>query len=135
MARALGIGGVFFKSDDVQALGEWYKKWLGVPYGQWGASFNPAEVPATAWHVWSPFKADTEYFAPSDSNYMVNLIVDDLDGALAQVREGGAQVMEEIDESEYGRFGWFIDPAGVKIELWQPPETRPADVLGEGPED
>lgn len=131
MARALGIGGVFFKNDDPEGLGEWYRKWLGVPYGPHGASFNPADLPKSAWLVWSPFKRETEYFAPSDSVYMINLIVDDLDGALAQVAEGGARVMDDIDESEYGRFGWFIDPAGVKIELWQPPPVRPGDVLGE----
>ena len=80
MARALGIGGVFFKSDDASSLGEWYKKWLGVPYGPHGASFNPGDVPSGAWHVWAPFQRDTTYFAPSDSPFMINLIVDDLPG-------------------------------------------------------
>jgi predicted enzyme related to lactoylglutathione lyase len=132
MARALGIGGVFFKCDDGPSLGEWYRKWLGVPYGPYGASFKTADVPSGTWQAWSPFKRDTTYFDPSDSAFMINLIVDDLDEALAQVREGGAQVMEEIEESEYGRFGWFIDPAGMKVELWVPPLTRPGDVDGDG---
>ena len=51
---------------------------------------------------------------------MFNLVVDDLDGALAQVKEGGAEVVEKIEEMEYGRFGWFLDPEGNKVELWEP---------------
>jgi predicted enzyme related to lactoylglutathione lyase len=54
---------------------------------------------------------------------MFNLVVDDLDGALAQVREGGAEIVGEIEEYEYGRFGWFLDPDGNKVELWEPRET------------
>ena len=55
---------------------------------------------------------------------MVNFVVDDLDGALARVEQGGAEVIGEIEEYEYGRFGWFVDPEGTKIELWQPPESQ-----------
>ena len=121
MARALGIGGVFFKSKNPEKLGNWYKKWLGVPVNHpWGASFDPAELPAGARGVWTPFKADTEYFAPSQQEFMCNLIVDDLDGALAQVVEGGAELAGEIEDIEYGRFGWFLDPEGNKVELWEP---------------
>jgi predicted enzyme related to lactoylglutathione lyase len=69
--------------------------------------------------VWAPFKHDTEYFAPEKS-FMFNLVVDDLDGVLAQVKEGGAEVVEKIEEMEYGRFGWFFDPEGNKVELWEP---------------
>ena len=122
MAKAVGIGGVFFKSENPKALAEWYQRWLDIPllpeYGC--ASFDPTTMPANSYSVWSPFKADTEYFAPSDKPYMFNLIVDDLDGALKQVVEGGAELAGDIEELDYGLFGWFIDPDGNKVELWQP---------------
>jgi predicted enzyme related to lactoylglutathione lyase len=123
MAQVLGIGGVFFKSNDPKGLGEWYRQWLGVPVEHpWGASFQPQVLPPGALGVWNPFDASTTYFQPSSKEFMFNLIVDDVDGALAQVVEGGAEVVGEIEESEFGRFGWFVDPEGNKVELWQPPE-------------
>ena len=123
MAKALGVGGVFFKSKDPEKLGEWYAEWLGVPVeSPYGATFKPADMPPGAITNWTPFKASTEYFAPSEKPFMFNLVVDDLEGALAQVQEGGAKIAGEIEEFEYGRFGWFIDPEGNKVELWQPPE-------------
>ncbi len=51
---------------------------------------------------------------------MINLVVDDLTEALAQVQAGGCEVLEISEPSEFGRFGWFIDPDGNKVELWQP---------------
>ena len=69
-----------------------------------------------------PFKHDTDYFDPSDKSYMFNIIVDDLEGALAQVKEGGATIVGEIEKYDYGSFGWFLDPEGNKVELWVPPE-------------
>ncbi|MEM8549146.1 MAG: VOC family protein, partial [Pseudomonadota bacterium] len=66
------------------------------------------------------FKADTQYFAPSSSPFMINFIVDDIDGALAQVRDGGAETHGDVERSEFGAFGWFTDPDGNKVELWQP---------------
>ncbi len=120
MAKVLGIGGVLFRADDPEALGDWYKRWLGVPVEHpWGASFQPADLPGKAFCVWAPFKQDTTYFA-AEKSFMFNLVVDDLDGALAQVKEGGAEVVEEIEDMEYGRFGWFFDPEGNKVELWEP---------------
>jgi predicted enzyme related to lactoylglutathione lyase len=70
--------------------------------------------------VFSPFDADTKYFAPSKASFMFNLIVDDLDGALRQVRLGGGRQIGEIQALAYGRFGWFLDPEGNKVELWEP---------------
>ena len=123
MAKVLGIGGVFFKSSDPKGLGEWYRQWLGVPVEHpWGASYPPQDLPPGALGVWNPFDASTTYFQPSTREFMVNLIIDKLDDALAQVVEGGAIVVGEVEESEFGRFGWFIDPEGNKVELWQPPE-------------
>jgi predicted enzyme related to lactoylglutathione lyase len=123
MAKVLGLGGVFFKSPDPAALRAWYARWLGMfadEEGQ-GTSFFPDTMPPAGYSLWSPFPQATRYFEPSPKNYMFSLVVDDLDGALAQVRAGGARLMEEIEESEVGRFGWFVDPDGNKVELWEPP--------------
>ncbi|MEM7582072.1 MAG: VOC family protein [Acidobacteriota bacterium] len=126
MAKAIGVGGVFFKSQDPKKLGEWYQKWLSVPVQHpYGATFKHEGLPGGAATVWCPFPADTEYFNPGDRSYMFNLMVDDLDGALAQVKEGGAEIVGDIQEESYGRFGWFLDPEGNKVELWQPPEGAP----------
>lgn len=123
MAKVLGVGGVFFRSPDPKALGEWYQKWLGVPVDpSWGgAPFRPDGVPPGGYTIWAPFPGDTTYFDPPARAFMINLMVDDLDGALAQVKEGGAETVGEPETSEFGKFGWFIDPDGNKIELWQPP--------------
>lgn len=71
--------------------------------------------------MWSPFDDDTKYFEPSTREVMLNLRVDDLDGMLAHCREKGAQVLERREESEFGKFGYVIDPDGTLIELWEPP--------------
>lgn len=121
MAKVLGAGGIFFKSEDPKKLGEWYQTWLGVPVEPpYGASFSPASMPEGGLTVWAPFQADTDYFEPSDRDYMFNLVVDDLDGALAQVREGGAELVGDVEDYPYGRFGHFVDPEGNKVELWEP---------------
>lgn len=122
MAKAIGVGGVFFKTGDPEGLAAWYRDWLGIPIEETfgGAIFRPASMPPAGYTVWAPFQASSNYFDPSHKPYMLNLVVDDLDGALAQVRQGGAEVVGDIEEYEYGRFGWFMDPDGNKIELWEP---------------
>lgn len=122
MAQVTGIGGVFFRADDPEALGQWYRKWLGMPVKHpYGASLPHDGLSGEGVSVWAPFERETTYFGDSDQSFMINLIVDDLDGALAQVREGGAEVVPPTEESEFGRFGWFVDPQGNRVELWQPP--------------
>lgn len=122
MAKVLGVGGVFFKSPDPEKLYQWYERWLGFKAEpQSGIGFEPQNMPKHSVTVWSAFKSSTAYFAPSAKEFMFNLVVDDLRGALAQVGEGGAQIVGEVEEHEYGKFGWFMDPDGNKVELWEPP--------------
>jgi predicted enzyme related to lactoylglutathione lyase len=121
MAKALGVGGIFFKSPDPEKLMDWYTHWLNLPAGDGGAiMFLPATMPENGATVWSPFKADTTYFEPSGHEFMFNLVVDNLDEALQQVLAGGATQVGGVEEASYGRFGWFMDPDGNKVELWQP---------------
>src|SRR4051812_34102437 len=120
MARALGVGGIFFKSRDAEALGAWYQRWLGLDFEAQSVSFKPTSMPPEGQTVWAPFPATTDYFQPSSKEFMVNLVVDNLDEAMAQVREGGAEIVGGVEEFDYGRFGWFLDPEQNKVELWQP---------------
>lgn len=121
MAKVVGIGGVFFRSPDPDALTRWYVEHLGVPDEEGpGVMFPNQDQPGDSYHVWGPFKKDTKYFDPADKQYMFNLVVDDLKGALGQVAAAGATIVGEIEEYDFGDFGWFMDPDGNKVELWQP---------------
>jgi predicted enzyme related to lactoylglutathione lyase len=127
MERVRGIGGVFFKANDPKALAAWYARHLGVPveaYG--GASFRwrECEQPGSEGMTsWSPLPADTSYFAPSKASFMINFRVENLERMLVQLRDAGVEVDAKIDDSEYGRFGWCIDPEGNRVELWEPPRS------------
>lgn len=126
-----GIGGIFFKSQDPEELASWYERHLGladlgdgVIFG-WRKYDRPDQVGHT---IWSPFSADTTYFEPSEASWMVNFRVDDLDETLERLDEQGVEIDEDVEDSEYGRFGWALDPEGNKIELWEPPTPDPMEV-------
>ncbi|HVO88310.1 MAG TPA: VOC family protein [Casimicrobiaceae bacterium] len=127
MARVLGIGGVFFKSDDPARLRAWYARCLGVPEAGDCVAFAPSQLPDGGCTTWSACHALSEYFAPSGRAFMFNLIVDDLDAALRQVQDAGATLIGHVEEWPNGRFGWFMDPDGNKVELWQPCATPAAN--------
>ena len=112
--RVTGIGGVFFRARDPKALIEWYETHLGVPVNEGYVIF-----PESRDTHWVPFSQDTDYW-PADKQSMVNFTVRDLDAMLAQLRAAGVEVDEHIEDHEYGRFGWAMDPEGNRIELWQP---------------
>lgn len=127
MQRVIGLGGIFFKANDPEKLATWYSKHIGLDVEEWGGvSFREGVAdeltPRRQSHTaWSPFAADTEYFAPSEKPYMVNYRVHDLDEVLAALRSEGVAVDEKVEASEFGKFGWLMDPEGNRIELWEPP--------------
>lgn len=123
MERISGIGGVFFKARDPEALAAWYRDNLGIPVedAQTYATLESAGPGEQT--VWSAFPRDTDYFGPGSSPLMVNYRVRDLDAMLAQLRAAGADVDDHIEEFEYGRFGWASDPDGNRFELWEPGKT------------
>ncbi len=125
MRRVTGIGGVFFTAKDPKTLGAWYKKHLGIAVQDWGgAAFSWADAdgnPTSGTTIWSVSSADSKPFAPGTSPFMVNYRVADLFALLQALREEGCNVLEKTDDSEYGKFGWVMDPEGNKVELWQPP--------------
>lgn len=123
MQRVTGIGGIFFKSPDPKRLGGWYRDHLGLDVGDWGGAIfswgGPNSAPGTT--TWSPFAQDTQYMAPGAAPFMVNFRVADLEALLAALRAEGCNVLDKTETSEYGKFGWVIDPDGNKVELWEPP--------------
>jgi len=123
VAKVLGIGGVFFKSRDPEALRAWYTRVLGIEMNDWGgAVFTPDAMAAHpgAATVFSLFSADTDYFAPSRKEFMVNLAVDDLAAILERARGEGVEVMRTFDDQSNGLFAHIVDPEGTTIELWEP---------------
>lgn len=112
-----GIGGLFFRSKDHNALGLWYEQHFGITSMKNGGVWTQDEGPT----VFAPFKQDTQYFG-SEQQFMLNLRVSDLDKLLAQLAEAGVKIDEKRQDESYGRFAWVYDPEGNKIELWQPVE-------------
>ncbi len=126
MAKVVGIGGVFFKAKDPNALRAWYQTHLGLDVQPWGgAAFRWREMQMPdrdAATVWSPFPDSTTYFAPSLAPFMINYVVTDLASVLAELRQNGCTVDDRVEESDYGTFGWVTDCEGNKLELWEPPK-------------
>jgi predicted enzyme related to lactoylglutathione lyase len=122
MAKILGLGGLFFKSADPEAVRAWYARVLGLPIEAWGAVFTPEAAAAHpgAATIFSPFKIDTDYFAPSDKDFMFNLMVDDLEAMLVRCAEHGVTPVKLFPDEANGRFAHIMDPEGRKIELWEP---------------
>ena len=125
MKRVTGIGGIFFKAKDAPALRAWYQKHLGIDVQVWGgAAFDWTDAnghPTGGTTGWSIAASDSDQFAPSTAPFMINYRVDDLHALVAALKAEGCKVLDKIDDSAYGKFGWVIDPEGHKIELWQPP--------------
>ena len=124
MKRVTGIGGIFFKAKDAPALQAWYKRHLGIDVQEWGgAAFTWTDAegkPFAGTTAWNIAPAHSGQFAPSTATFMVNYRVEDLHALVKALREEGCNVLEKIDDSEYGKFAWVIDPEGNKVELWQP---------------
>ena len=124
MAKITGIGGVFFKSKgDGAALAAWYRKHLGLALEDFGGAVlkwpddTAEDRGLTVWHV---ADRDSQWFSPSDSSFMINYRVDNLDELLAQLRASGVTVVGGPESHENGKFAWILDPDANKVELWEP---------------
>jgi predicted enzyme related to lactoylglutathione lyase len=119
MERVTGIGGIFQRAGQAGRLREWYAEHLGIDLSEWGG--KPFDWTPGGSTTWAIFDHDTEYFGRPDQAFMVNFRVADLDAMLAQLRAGGVEVIDDVQESDFGRFGWAVDPEGTRFELWEPP--------------
>jgi predicted enzyme related to lactoylglutathione lyase len=126
MERVIGLGGPFIKANDPKALAAWYQKHLGIDfkgtvYTVWPFAVDDGSK-KPGYNVLTFFKKDSDYFAPSVSPVMLNLIVKDLFALLKTLKEEGIEAVGEPMDEEYGKFGWILDLEGNKIELWEPPK-------------
>lgn len=125
MKRVTGIGGIFFKAKDAPALQAWYKRHLGIDVQEWGGTAfswtDSNDKPTGGTTIWAVSSEKSDQFAPSQAPFMINYRVEDLHAVVAALKAEGCNVLDIIDESEYGKFAWVIDPEGNKVELWQPP--------------
>ncbi len=121
--KVTGIGGIFFRSKNPQEIREWYGQHLGLAVNPYGSSFEfrnanrPEEI---NYLQWSPFDENTEYFNPSEKEFMINYRVQNIEGLVKQLREKGITIVDEIETFDYGKFVHIMDPEGNKIELWEP---------------
>jgi predicted enzyme related to lactoylglutathione lyase len=126
--RVTGIGGIFFKAKDAPALQAWYKRHLGIDVEDWGGTaFTWSDAdgkPTEGMTVWSISSQTSAQFDPSAAPFMINYRVENVRELVRVLKEEGCDVLEKIDESEFGTFAWVIDPEGNKVELWQPPEGQ-----------
>ena len=124
MKRVTGIGGIFFKAGDQKAQADWYRQHLGIEVADEGYTMfwwrKDDDPESRVCSVWALFPGDTTYFSPGTAPFMSNYRVDNLDALRAQLRKEGVQVDDRVEELEYGRFGWILDPEGNRIELWEP---------------
>ena len=117
-----GIGGVFFKAKDPKGMAAWYRKNLGIQSRNgytdftWRDKDHPDQIGHTTWAI---FPTNTAYFAPSSSALMINYRVANMERMLEQLRSSGVKI-EKVEDSDYGRFAWIMDPEGNRVELWEP---------------
>ncbi len=123
MEQVTGIGGIFFKARDPVKMAAWYRDCLGLggPDGTAEFVFRSSDQPAAPEQrtVWSLFPADTDYFGPGPTPFLVNYRVANLDKMLAQLQQAGVAV-DKVEDHDYGRFAWLSDPEGNRLELWEP---------------
>ena len=124
MAKITGIGGVFIKSKGKGSeLAEWYKTNLGLELESWGGAilkWTGDTVADGGLTVWTSADHDTKWFSPSESSFMINYRVDNMDELLASLKDNGVEIVGGPDAAENGKFAWIMDPDGNKVELWEP---------------
>lgn len=121
--KVLGVGGIFFKCKDPDKINEWYSENLGFHTDDYGTMFeakDPDNPDRNMYLQWAPFSKDSEYFAPSRKEFMINYIVEDIEGLVAGLKKKGVTILDDIEEYDYGKFVHILDPENNKIELWEP---------------
>ena len=121
--KVVGIGGIFFFSDNPEETKEWYTKNLGLETNEWGSSFefrNANRPDEINYLQWSPFKKGSEYFAPSKKEFMINYRVQNMEGLVEKLKANGVTILDAIETFDYGKFVHIMDSEGNKLELWEP---------------
>lgn len=123
MKKVTGIGGIFFKCDNPEKVKEWYSRHLGFNTDNFGMLFEWYESPDSSKRgvtQWSPFSRSSNYFGPSEKDFMINYRVSNLEALVEQLKKDGVTIVDTIETYEYGKFVHIMDIEGNKIELWEP---------------
>ena len=122
--KVIGVGGVFFYSDNLETTQKWYAENLGFEMNDWGSSSfdsrdinNPEQINSLQW---KPFKKGDEYFSTSKKDFMINYQVQNIEGLVNKLKENGVTLLDSIETFDYGKFVHILDKEGNKIELWEP---------------
>ena len=110
--KVVGVGGVFFKSENPEETKKWYEEYLGFPTDQHGTMFKSRDIDnpdLITYLQWSPFDKKTDYFDPSKKEFMINYRVQNIEEFVKVLKERGVTI---------------LDPEGNKIELWEPPKSK-----------
>ena len=121
-ASVRGIGGIFFKCHNPEKIKAWYTKHLGLKTNEYGSlfEFRKSDQPEKKGYLqWSPFSNDTDYFQPSEKEFMINYRVQNIEGLVKKLKSEGVEVLDDIASYDYGKFVHIMDPEGNKIELWE----------------
>ena len=119
--KVIGIGGIFFKTEDVNSTKEWYKSHLGFDTDAWGSTFKWKDLKGNmATTQWSPFHKQTTHFEPSKKDFMFNYRVVNLEELLEELARKGVKILGDVKQYDYGKFAWILDLDGNKVELWEP---------------
>ena len=121
--KVTGIGGIFFKCKNTEKLKNWYNQNLGLVTNEYGSlfEFRQSDKPEEKGYLqWSPFDENTEYFHPSEKEFMINYRVENLEGLVEELKGNGVTILDSIETYEYGKFIHILDPENNKIELWEP---------------
>ena len=123
--KVMGIGGIFFKSENPEQIKKWYQDNLGIPIDQYGTMFKSRNIDNSDeinYLQWSPFNKDTDYFDPSKKEFMINYRVQNIEEFVKVLKNKGITIVDEITDYEgIGKFVHILDNEGNKIELWEQP--------------
>ena len=122
--KITGIGGIFFKCNNPEALRKWYSDVLGLEVNDYGVLFEIRPFAGTPKYLQlGTFENNTDYFEPAAKAFMLNFRVDDLQAFLGKLKAHGVNSLGEIESYPYGQFAHIMDPEGNKIELWEPVDS------------
>lgn len=132
--KVIGIGGIFFFSDNPQKTNEWYEQNLGLVMKDYGSVFESRDVnhpDVINYLIWSTFEKGSDYLSPSKKDFMINYRVQNIEGLVKKLKANGAIVLDSIATYDYGKFVHLLDLEGNKIELWEPVDSVLTKIGGE----